>query len=107
ATVQNRYNLAHRESEAVLEYCEQQGIGFIPWYPLEAGKLAAPGGPVAAIAAAHGATPGQVALAWLLARCPVILTIPGPSWIAQPWENVAAAGLVLTADELALLDPLP
>jgi len=104
ATVQNHYNLANRKSEDVLEYCEQQGIGFMPWYPLEAGKLAARGGPVAAIAAAHGATPGQVALAWLLARSPVMLPIPGTSSVEHLEENVAAAELELTADELAELD---
>ncbi len=103
-TVQNHYNLAHRKFEAALDYCEQQGIAFIPWYPLEAGKLAAPGGPVATIAAAHGATPGQVAIAWLLARSPVILPIPGTSSVAHLEDNVAAAALELSADEIARLD---
>ena len=77
ATVQNLYNLTNRQSEDVLDYCEQHSIGFIPWFPLAAGKLAEPGGSVAEIAAAHDATPGQVALAWLLARSPVMLPIPG------------------------------
>lgn len=104
ATVQNRYNLTNRRSEDVLDYCEEQGIGFIPWHPLAAGSLAEPGGPVAEIAAAHDATPGQVALAWLLARSPVMLPIPGTGSLEHLEENVAAAELELTADELARLD---
>ena len=103
-TVQNLYNLTNRQSEDVLAYCEQNGIGFIPWFPLAAGKLAEPGGAVAEIAAAHGATPGQVALAWLLARSPVMLPIPGTGTVEHLEENVAAAGLKLTADEFARLD---
>jgi aryl-alcohol dehydrogenase-like predicted oxidoreductase len=103
-TVQNLYNLTARQSEDVLDYCEQQGIGFIPWFPLAAGKLAEPGGLVAEIAAAHDATPGQVALAWLLARSPVMLPIPGTGSVAHLEENVAAAGLELGDDELARLD---
>ena len=106
ATVQNLYNLANRQSEDVLDYCEQQGIGFVPWYPLAAGDLANPGGPVAEIAAAHDATAGQVALAWLLARSPVMLPIPGTSSIAHLEENIAAAQLKLTPDELARLDQI-
>jgi len=104
ATVQNLYNLTNRQSEDVLDYCEQQGIGFIPWYPLAAGKLAEPGGLVAEIAAAHDATPGQVALAWLLARSPVMLPIPGTGSVEHLEENVAAAELQLTDDEVARLD---
>ncbi len=104
ATVQNLYNLTNRKSEDVLNYCEQQGIGFIPWFPLAAGDLAEPGGPVAEIASAHDATPGQVALAWLLARSPVMLPIPGTSSVEHLEENIAAAELELTADELAELD---
>jgi pyridoxine 4-dehydrogenase len=104
ATVQNLYNLTNRRSEDVLDYCEQQGIGFIPWFPLAAGKLAEPGGSVAEIAAAHEATPGQVALAWLLARSPVMLPIPGTSSVEHLEENIAAAELELTANELARLD---
>lgn len=104
ATVQNRYNLTDRKSEDVLDYCEQQGIGFIPWFPLAAGDLAEPGGPVAEIASAHEATAGQVALAWLLARSPVMLPIPGTSSVEHLEENVAAAELELTAEELARLN---
>jgi aryl-alcohol dehydrogenase-like predicted oxidoreductase len=104
ATVQNRYNLVDRASEDVLAYCEREGIGFIPWYPLAAGDLARPGGVAAEIAAAHGATPGQVALAWLLARSPVMLPIPGTGSLAHLEENVAAAHLRLSAEELARLD---
>jgi pyridoxine 4-dehydrogenase len=104
ATVQNRFNLTNRRSEDVLDYCEQHEIGFIPWAPLAAGRLAAPGGPVAEIATAHDATPGQVALAWLLARSPVMLPIPGTGSVAHLEENIAAAELKLTADELARLD---
>lgn len=104
ATVQNRYNLVDRSAEDVLAYCEREGIGFIPWYPLAAGDLARPGGVAAEIAAAHGATPGQVALAWLLARSPVMLPIPGTGSLAHLEENVAAAHLRLSAEELARLD---
>jgi aryl-alcohol dehydrogenase-like predicted oxidoreductase len=104
ATVQNLYNLANRKSEAVLDYCEQQGIGFIPWFPLAAGRLAEPGGPVEEIAAAHDVTPGQVALAWLLARSPAMLPIPGTGSVEHLEENIAAAELRLTADEVARLD---
>jgi pyridoxine 4-dehydrogenase len=107
ATVQNRYNLADRQSEDVLDYCEQHQIGFIPWFPLAAGRLAEPGGPVAGIAAAYDATPGQVALAWLLARSPVMLPIPGTGSIEHLEENIAAAELKLSADELARLDTAP
>jgi aryl-alcohol dehydrogenase-like predicted oxidoreductase len=103
ATVQNLYNLANRRSEDVLDYCETQGIGFIPWFPLAAGRLAEPGGAVAEIAAAHDATPGQVALAWLLARSSVTLPIPGTSSVEHLEENVAAAELELTDDEVARL----
>src|SRR4051812_45483887 len=103
-TVQNLYNLTTRKSEDVLQYCEEQGIGFIPWFPLAAGKLARPGGPVDAIAKAHDATAGQVALAWLLAKSPVMLPIPGTGSVEHLEENVAAAELQLTDDELALLD---
>ncbi|HEY0778453.1 MAG TPA: aldo/keto reductase, partial [Gemmatirosa sp.] len=101
ASVQNRYNLAERTAEPLLEYCEQEQIGFIPWFPLVAGKLAEPGGALAQAATRHGVTPGQVALAWLLARSPVMLPIPGTSRVAHLDENVAAASLQLTAEEVA------
>jgi aryl-alcohol dehydrogenase-like predicted oxidoreductase len=104
ATVQNLYNLTERKSEDVLEHCEAHSIGFIPWFPLAAGRLAEPGGVVADIAEAHDATTGQVALAWLLARSPVMLPIPGTSSVEHLEENVAAAELELDDDELALLD---
>lgn len=103
ASVQNRYSLAERGSEAVLEYCEQHEIGFIPWFPLAAGRLSAPGGPLAQIAAKHKATPSQVALAWLLWRSPVMLPIPGTSRVDHLIENVAAADLQLADAEFGQL----
>jgi aryl-alcohol dehydrogenase-like predicted oxidoreductase len=103
ATVQNRFNLVDRAHEDVLDYCTQEGIGFIPWFPLASGQLAQPGGVVAEIAAAHDATPGQVALAWLLARSAVMLPIPGTGSVAHLEDNVAAAELRLSDDELAQL----
>jgi aryl-alcohol dehydrogenase-like predicted oxidoreductase len=100
ATVQNLYNLANRQSEDVLDYCTEQGIGFIPWFPLAAGRLAEPGGPVAEAAERHDATPGQVALAWLLARSPVMLPIPGTGSVEHLEENAAATDLHLDEDEI-------
>ena len=104
ATVQNRYNLVDRGSEDVLAYCAANHIGFIPWFPLAAGELTRPGGLVDGIASAHGGTTGQVALAWLLQRSPVILPIPGTLRVAHLEENVAAADLSLTPQEIAELD---
>ena len=104
ATVQNRYNLADRASEDVLEHCEKKGIGFIPWFPLAAGDLAKPGGSLDKVAHAHKATPGQIALAWLLKRSPVMLPIPGTAKVAHLEENVAAAAIKLTDEEFAALD---
>lgn len=104
ATVQNRYNLVDRGSEAVLAYCEAHGIGFIPWFPLAAGALAKPGGPLDTVARAHGASPSQIALAWILRRSPVMLPIPGTSQVAHLEENVAAAGIVLTDAQFGALD---
>jgi aryl-alcohol dehydrogenase-like predicted oxidoreductase len=104
ATVQNLYNLAHRKSEPVLEYCEQHGIGFIPWYPLAAGSLAAPGGVVAALAERLRATPAQVALAWVLKRSPVLLPIPGTSSVRHLEENTSAATLDLSEKDFSELD---
>ena len=98
-TVQNRYNLTDRHSEDVLEACEREGIGFIPWFPLATGDLAQPGGPLEEIAGRHGATPSQVALAWLLARSPVMLPIPGTSSVAHLEENWAALDLSLDEGE--------
>ena len=104
ATVQNRYNLVDRADEDVLDYCEANEIGFIPWFPLAAGDLAKPGGVVDKLARAKGATPGQIALAWMLKRSPVMLPIPGTSSVAHLDENVAGAAVTLTADEFAELD---
>jgi aryl-alcohol dehydrogenase-like predicted oxidoreductase len=103
-SVQNRYNLTDRSSEDVLDYCQRQGIAFIPWAPLGAGPLTQPGGPLDRIAAGHQATQGQIALAWLLQRSPVILVIPGTSRVSHLEENVAAASIALSADEFATLD---
>lgn len=102
ATVQNRYNLTDRGSEAVLDYCEKKGIGFIPWYPLAAGSLAT-ARTLEQVAKKHAATPGQVALAWLLARSPVMLPIPGTGSVAHLEENTAAAKLTLSAEDVAAL----
>ncbi|KAA8384489.1 oxidoreductase [Acetobacter tropicalis] len=104
ATVQNRYNLTDRADEDVLEYCEANGIGFMPWFPLAAGELAKPGGIVDSIARKHGATPGQIALAWLLRRSPVMLPIPGTSRVSHLEENVAAAAITLSDEEFDQLD---
>lgn len=104
ATVQNLYNLTNRQSEDVLSYCEEHGIGFIPWFPLAAGDLAKPGGAVANIAEAHDATPGQVALAWLLQKSPVMLPIPGTGSVEHLEENVAAAELELRPEEMDELE---
>jgi pyridoxine 4-dehydrogenase len=104
ATVQNRYNLTDRESESALDYCAKHGIGFIPWFPLNAGELAREGSTLDAIARKHKATPGQIALAWLLKRSPVMLPIPGTGKVAHLEENVGAAAIKLTDEEFATLD---
>jgi aryl-alcohol dehydrogenase-like predicted oxidoreductase len=104
ATVQNRYNLVDRGSEDVLDYCEKHGIGFIPWYPLAAGRLAKSGSILDAVAKAHGATPSQIALAWVLKRSPVMLPIPGTSKVAHLEENVAAVNIQLSDEEFDALD---
>jgi aryl-alcohol dehydrogenase-like predicted oxidoreductase len=104
ATVQNRYNLIDRGSEDVLAYCAANDIGFIPWFPLAASALTRSDGLVDRIAKAHGATTGQIALAWLLKRSPVILPIPGTLRIAHLEENVAPAGVSLTSKDIAELD---
>jgi pyridoxine 4-dehydrogenase len=104
ATVQNRYNLVDRGSEAVLDYCAKHNIGFIPWYPLAAGDLAKPGSLLDTMAKQHGAAPSQIALAWVLKRSPVMLPIPGTSKVKHLDENVAAAGISLSDAEFAALD---
>jgi pyridoxine 4-dehydrogenase len=98
-SVQNRYSLSDRGSEEVLKYCEQKGIGFIPWFPLAAGRLSGAASPIIRVAAQLKATPSQVALAWLLSRSPVILPIPGTSSVKHLEENVAAAELKLDENE--------
>jgi pyridoxine 4-dehydrogenase len=103
-TVQNRFNLGDRDAEDVLDRCEELGIGFIPWFPLNAGSLAEPGGPAATIAERHEAAPGQIALAWLLARSRVILPIPGTSSVEHLEENVSAAAIELSEEEVAELN---
>ena len=103
-SVQNRFNLADRSSEDVLERCEELGIAFFPWFPLAAGDLAKPGAAVEQIASRHGASPGQVALAWLLKRSPVILPIPGTSSVEHLEQDLAAASLQLSDDELVELE---
>ncbi|MBF6473645.1 MULTISPECIES: aldo/keto reductase [Nocardia] len=103
ASVQNLYNLANRADEDVLNYAEQENIGFIPWFPIATGELAAPGGPLAAISAEHGASPAQLALAWLLRRSPVVLPIPGTSSVAHVEENTEAARITLSDAEFEAL----
>ncbi|MES2553235.1 MAG: aldo/keto reductase [Pseudomonadota bacterium] len=104
ATVQNPYNLVNREGEEMLDFCEAQGIGFIPFFPLASGSLAKPGSLLDSIAKNNGNTPGQVALAWLLKRSPVMLPIAGTSKVRHLEENVAAAGIELSDEDLAALD---
>ncbi|BAL87652.1 putative aldo/keto reductase [Actinoplanes missouriensis 431] len=104
ASVQNRYNLGDRRAEELLDYCTEQGIAFIPWAPVDAGALARPGGPLESVARAHpGTTTGQLALAWLLQRSPVMVPIPGTSSVAHLEENLAAADVKLTEDEYQTL----
>jgi pyridoxine 4-dehydrogenase len=104
ATVQNLYNLVNRRHEDVLDYCAANRIGFIPWYPFAAGELAERGSILDEVANAHGATPSQIALAWLLARSPVMLPIPGTSKVRHLEENVAATDIALSAEEIGALD---
>lgn len=103
ATVQNKFNLTDRASEPVVDYCEKEKIGFIPWFPIASGELARPGGVVDRIAHATGASPAQVALAWLLFRSPVILPIPGTSTVKHLEENCGAAEVKLTKEQVAEL----
>jgi pyridoxine 4-dehydrogenase len=105
AAVQNQYSLTDRRSQDVLDECEQSGIGFVPWAPLDAGALT-PGGPVAQISDRHGASPMQIALAWLLHVSPAMLPIPGTGSLQHLEENVAAAEIELTADDMRDLDAL-
>jgi aryl-alcohol dehydrogenase-like predicted oxidoreductase len=104
ATVQNKYNLTDRSSEDVLDFCEAEGIGFMPWYPLAAGSLAKAGSRIGRLV--ERATPSQIALAWLLKRSPVMLPIPGTGRVTHLEENVGAAAIDLTDDEFAALDAL-
>jgi pyridoxine 4-dehydrogenase len=105
-SVQNLYNLTNRQSQAVLDYATDQGIAFIPWFPIATGDLAAPDSPVADIARELDATPSQVALAWLLQKSPVILPIPGTKSVEHLTENMGAAGLSLSTEDMARLDAL-
>jgi len=105
-SVQNRFNLADRASEDVLDYCTAHGIAFVPWFPLAYGRLAGAGSPLSALADKHGRTPGQLALAWLLHRSPAILPIPGTSSVGHLEQNVAAAAIELGDDEWEQLDAL-
>ncbi|ARP94515.1 aldo/keto reductase [Bordetella genomosp. 13] len=104
ATVQNRYNLVDRTSEQVLDYCSAHGIGFIPWFPLAAGDLARPGSLLDDLARRYQATPGQIALAWLLKRSHIMLPIPGTSKVGHLEQNVAAAAIALSDDDFRALD---
>jgi pyridoxine 4-dehydrogenase len=102
-SVQNLYNLADRSAEDLLDHCEAEGIGFIPWFPLATGELSKEDGPLADAAREHDATPSQLALAWLLRRSPVMLPIPGTSSIEHLESNTAAAAIELTDDEFEAL----
>jgi pyridoxine 4-dehydrogenase len=105
-SVQNLYNLTNRQSQDVLDYATEHGIAFIPWFPIATGDLARPDSPVAAVAAELDATPSQVALAWLLQKSPVILPIPGTKSVEHLTENLGAAQLTLSDDDMAKLDAL-
>ena len=100
-SVQNRYSLADRHSEGVLDACERDGLAFLPWFPLALGRLATATGRLAQVARSHGATPAQVALAWLLRRSPVMAPIPGTSSVEHLEENVSASRVELTDDEFS------
>ena len=104
ATVQNLYNLSDRSAEPVLDYCEREGIGFIPWFPMATGALASRGGPLRLMADRLAVTPAQIALAWLLQRSPVMLPIPGTSTVVHLEENVDAARIGLTSEQVRQLD---
>jgi pyridoxine 4-dehydrogenase len=98
-SVQNQYNFNDRRHEKVLEYCEKQNLGFIPWFPVAAGKLTRPGGALDRAAQQHGVSVGQLSLAWLLYHSPVMLPIPGTSSVKHLEENVGAANVRLSAEE--------
>ncbi|WP_139977611.1 aldo/keto reductase [Nocardioides litoris] len=106
ATVQNLYNLAHRDAQDLLDFCETHDIGFIPWFPLATGELSGDDGVLGDAAREHGATPSQLALAWLLRRSPVMLPIPGTKSLEHLETNTAAAGIELTDEEHAALTAL-
>ncbi|MGH3200827.1 MAG: aldo/keto reductase [Streptosporangiaceae bacterium] len=103
-SVQNRYNITDRAQEPVLEICARDGIAFIPWAPIAGGRMARAGGPLDTLATAHGATIGQLCLAWLLNRSPVMLPIPGTSKVAHLEQNMAAARLSLSDETWAQLE---
>ena len=103
-SVQNQYNIANRQSESVLQYCEKHELAFIPWFPMGSGDLARMGGKFEAFAKSKGATPAQIAIAWLLKRSPVMVPIPGTSSVKHLEENMAAATVELTDEEFAELD---
>jgi len=103
ASVQNLFNLTDRRAELLLDHVEAHDIAFIPWFPLATGRLVRPGGPLAHLAEQHGASPSQLALAWLLRRSPVMLPIPGTSSVAHVEDNIAAAGIELTDEEYGAL----
>jgi pyridoxine 4-dehydrogenase len=105
-SVQNLFNLTDRSATDVLEECEREGLGFLPWFPIATGQLAEPGGPLDEIGGRTGATPAQLALAWLLHTSPVVLPIPGTKTLAHLEDNVAAAEVELTDDQLAELDAI-
>ncbi|HEY0248210.1 MAG TPA: aldo/keto reductase [Gryllotalpicola sp.] len=102
-TVQNLYNVANRQSEALLDWSTENGVGFIPWFPLATGKLSEPGSPLAAIAERTGVSPSQLALAWLLRRSPVMLPIPGTSSVAHLEDNIAGAAVELSDEDVAAI----
>jgi pyridoxine 4-dehydrogenase len=99
-SVQNKFNLSERKHDAVLAYCEQEGIAFLPWYPVDAGRLSKPDGPLCEVAKRKGVTATQLSLAWLLGKSPVVMPIPGTSSLAHLEENVAAAEIKLSEDEI-------
>jgi aryl-alcohol dehydrogenase-like predicted oxidoreductase len=106
ASVQNLYNLSNRSAEKLLDVCTERGVGFIPWFPLATGDLSRPDGPLAEMAGRYGASPSQIALAWLLARSPVVLPIPGTSSVDHLEDNLGAAAIELSPEDVAKLDSL-